>query len=478
MSSLPSLFAGGLATGLLAGTGSCAAVQGGLLVGIARSPARPRPRAPEGPTDAKKPPAPGAGDPPQSSAEAGTNPPAPAGHPADDPDPAGTAAPPGTTDRTQAQPHPAPDPAVTGAPPHQSPARNDTPPGTADKTQGSPRPAPDAHGTGTPPHRGPAASDTTLGETGEVGGVGEVGEAPASTRREAGSGGRAVAVFLAGRAASHVLMGGMLGALGSAVQPPPGVRAALLVLAGIVMIAFAVGLFRRGATASTCDCTPIAARTPGVPLAKAWADGVRTWRAAGLGAATILVPCGVTLSVEVLAVATGSAIGGAIIMAGFVAGTAPGLALLGLVVRRVARGRWARAAALAALVAGVWTGVAGLRLGGWLPAPAPEAASGAQTAAVMAIPQADGSQSVDVWVTERGYRPGMLTARAGVPTRLIVHTAHTTGCLRTLTVSGHDHALPATGITPIALGPHPPSTVHFACGMGMYQGFVTFRTVP
>ncbi|WP_449066460.1 urease accessory protein UreH domain-containing protein, partial [Planomonospora algeriensis] len=66
------------------------------------------------------------------------------------------------------------------------------------------------------------------------------------------------------------------------------------------------------------------------------------FRAAGRapGGATVLVPCGVTLSTEAVAVSSGSAVGGAAVMAGFAAGTAPAFALLGMVLRRVAATRW------------------------------------------------------------------------------------------------------------------------------------------
>src|SRR5439155_1975436 len=55
-----------------------------------------------------------------------------------------------------------------------------------------------------------------------------------------------------------------------------------------------------------------------------------------LGAATILVPCGVTLSVEALALTSGSPLAGAATMAVFVAGTSPLFAALGYAARKAA----------------------------------------------------------------------------------------------------------------------------------------------
>ena len=128
----------------------------------------------------------------------------------------------------------------------------------------------------------------------------------------AGGGRRVVPGFIAGRMASHVLAGALLGALGAVVRIPPAARAVLLVAAGAAVIVFAVRLIGKARHERSCSTGPPPAVTPASPA-----------RAAAVGAATILIPCGVTLSSEVIAVSSGSWLGGAAVMAGFVAGTAP-----------------------------------------------------------------------------------------------------------------------------------------------------------
>ncbi|MBG0813211.1 sulfite exporter TauE/SafE family protein [Planomonospora sp. ID82291] len=363
------LFTGGLAAGLAAGTASCTAAQGGLLAGLA-SGARRSPR--------------GRGTPGEPSGSGGA---------------------PGGTSRSRAAP---------------------------DGTPGGPNP--------------PAGG----GPSGTAGGV---------CRTPAGqSGPKAVALFLAGRLASHVAAGVLLGLVGSAVRLGPPVRAALLVAAGIAVAVFGLQSLVRG----SAPCPPVvsALRAGPAPSAR---------RAVLLGAATVLVPCGVTLSTEAVAVSSGSAAGGAAVMAGFAAGTAPAFALLGLVLRRVAATRLAALAGVAALVAGLWTAGSGLRLGGWLPSPG--GAVGAAAAASPVRPVgADGVQRIDVWATDRGYRPGIATARAGVPTEISFHLAGTPGCTRSLTVDGRDVALPAV----VRLAPRRPGSLRYVCSMGMYVGFITF----
>ncbi|MCG5216195.1 urease accessory protein UreH domain-containing protein [Streptosporangium soli] len=255
-----------------------------------------------------------------------------------------------------------------------------------------------------------------------------------------------VAVFVGGRFAAHVAAGALLGLLGSAVRLGPTARAVLLVLAGLLVIVFGTGLLRRGRRCAPEGDEP----APGLA------------RAAFLGALTILVPCGVTIGTEIIAVSTGSVLGGVAVMAGFVTGSSPALALLGLVVRRVATGRLALIGGIVALVAGLFTVASGLRLGGWLP----EAGGAAAATAVVR----GGTQTVTVWATDRGYRPGGVTARSGVPTEIVFRAQETAGCTRTVTINGRDLPLPGT----VRLPPQRPGTLRYACSMGMFVGFVKF----
>ncbi|MGN9837015.1 urease accessory protein UreH domain-containing protein [Nonomuraea sp. H19] len=258
------------------------------------------------------------------------------------------------------------------------------------------------------------------------------------TNRSHGRDPALVGWFLAGRLASYTLAGALLGLLGEAVSLPPHVRAALLVAAGITVIVFAVRLMRRG----HCAAPP--------------QGGVSRYKAPLLGAATILVPCGVTLGMELIAISSGSPLAGAAAMAGFVIGTAPAFALLGYVLRRLSRTRLARVAGAVAIAAGLWTIGAGLNLGGWLP----------RTAAPASAPA---SPTVTVWATRDGYRPAVVAAPAGVPVEIVFKLADR-GCTGTVAIGGRDVALPAT----VRLPPQPAGSLRYVCGMGMYAGFIEF----
>lgn len=291
--------------------------------------------------------------------------------------------------------------------------------------------------------------------------IGLAGRRDGGKRRSAGP---VVPAFIGGRLASHMVVGALLGLLGGVVRIPPEARAVLLVGAGTAVIVFAVRLIRNTGRAASCSSHHAPAPSPPVGgLARP-----APWMRAGLlGAATVLIPCGVTLSTEVIAVSSASWFGGAAVMAGFVTGTAPAFALLGVLVRRIASTRLAVIAAAAALVAGSVTVLAGLRLGGWLPdlgAPA-TATAGAQR-------RPDGTQVVTVWSTAEGYRPGVVSIEAGRPAEIVFRTLDNQGCTRTLTIQGRDITLPVTGEATVRLAPQGPGRLRYVCGMGMYAGFI------
>ncbi|MFF5245532.1 sulfite exporter TauE/SafE family protein [Streptosporangium sp. NPDC000095] len=341
------------------------------------------------------------------------------------------------------------------------------------------------------------------GETGGTGGDGKDGGAGAGP-----SGPVVVALFLAGRLGSHVVAGALLGLAGSAVLLGPQVRAALLVAAGIAVAGFGIRMFGRG---PRTGCHPGVA-SGGRTSRRGGVSGITgitritapAPRALALGAATILLPCGVTLGIETVAVSSGSVLGGGAVMAGFVVGTTPAFALLGLVLRRAATTRLAALAGVAALATGLWTISSGLSLGGWLPgsggpamaagAPAgtarnpmagatdeagaadgpaggiPDGPAGTTGDQARAAVHSGGVQRIDIWATDRGYRPGVVTARAGFPTELVFHLVGAPGCTRTLTIDGRDVTLPAT----VRLGARDAGSLRYVCSMGMYVGFIRF----
>lgn len=288
--------------------------------------------------------------------------------------------------------------------------------------------------------------------------------------------------FLAAKLVSHTLLGAGLGLVGDAVEVDFRTRALLQILAGVLMVGMAAHLLGLRALGRLVPQPP--ARW--AALVRRHARSATAGAPAVLGLLSVLIPCGVTLSVEFLAVASGSALRGAAIMAAFVVGTAPLFAVLGYVARRSAtllRGQLAKVAAVAVLVTGLVSINAGLALSGsdttlaslWTSVAGRGTAAPGDGAAAAAVPlSADGAQDVVVMVGDGGYSPAVVRVRAGVATRVTFRTSGTQGCTRTLVVPSLKlgRQLPATGDTTLELGALAPGRLRYTCGMGMYSGAI------
>jgi sulfite exporter TauE/SafE len=280
--------------------------------------------------------------------------------------------------------------------------------------------------------------------------------------------------FLLGKLAAYTVLGALLGALGGVVQLSPGTRTWLQIGAGLLIITFGLaqlGLpgFRR-----------IVVEPPAswMRLVRNRARSQAALAPTLLGVATVLLPCGVTLSVEALALATGSPLQGAAIMGVFVVGTSPLFAILGYAARKAAtvwRGRLVAATGIAVVAMGLYTLNGGLELAGSPLAGSRilETVSGTATADTTTTTVTDGHQEVVITASDSGYSPRTVAIKAGIPTTLIVRSDGAAGCVRSFVIRDTQTVLPESGDTRIDLGTLTAGTLRYACGMGMYTGAIT-----
>lgn len=144
-----------------------------------------------------------------------------------------------------------------------------------------------------------------------------------ATYAQAGSGARPQVLFHVGRFGGFVVLGGLLGILGSAVRIGVYGSTILGVVVSVVMLILGIHLL---------ELTP---RVRALTLSRGLFDRL-TSRAGSagsyaplmLGIATFFLPCGFTQSMQVVALSSGSAVSGALTMGAFALGTFPVLALL------------------------------------------------------------------------------------------------------------------------------------------------------
>jgi plastocyanin len=192
-----------------------------------------------------------------------------------------------------------------------------------------------------------------------------------------------------------------------------------------------------------------------------------------LGFLTIFVPCGVTQSMEVLAINLGNPVQGALIMFAFVLGTTPLFVALGLAMVKFSEGWRVQFLRLAAVVL---IGMSLYSVNGVLTVlDAPIAwnnlVSASSRGAVPAT-QTDQMQQVTINVLNSGYAPRSVVVQVGKPVELTLVTNETYSCAVAFTFKefGISTFLEPTGRKTFTFTPTQKGTFTYTCSMGMYTG--------
>lgn len=289
-----------------------------------------------------------------------------------------------------------------------------------------------------------------------------------------------VAGFLGGKLVSHALVGGLLGGIGTAVQLSPQGRATMQVGAGLLIVCFGLAQLNVPGFRELTVSPPASM----LRLVRGRARSSSALAPAILGLSTVLIPCGVTLSVMALALTSGSAAYGAATMAVFVVGTSPLFALIGYAAHKAAtawKQQLAFATGLALLVAGLYSLNGGLTLAGSplaarnLPRTLGFAEAKADSSTVETAP--DGVQQAVITVRPGEFAPENVLVKAGVPTTLVFRSDNAFGCVLALVIPtlGVQTVLPENGDTEIDAGVLKPGQIDYSCSMGMYGGSVTVK---
>ena len=291
-----------------------------------------------------------------------------------------------------------------------------------------------------------------------------------------------VAGFLLGKLLILTLAGLILGSFGSFIALDARIGGEAQLVAAAIMIVFGLG------AAGVPGFNEIQF-TPPASWTRVVRKSTRSQSAFGpfmLGLATILIPCGVTISMMLIAATAGSAVAGGAVMAVFVLGTAPMFTAYGFLTQRyvdpdsrrmaiamgsvvVALGLFTLNASMTALASPITAqkivAVASTYFGPQSTAAAPVAPA--------PVP-VNGVQVLKIDATSGGYSPQSISARAGVPTKVMFHTDNTRSCIvyTVFPSLGKQVALPNSGDTEIDLGTLAAGEIPISCSMGMYTGTI------
>ncbi len=287
-----------------------------------------------------------------------------------------------------------------------------------------------------------------------------------------------VLMFLAAKLFSHTVLGFFLGGLGATLVISLEVQLVLQVFTALFMLATALNFL---------DAHPIFRRLAFQPpaflrrLLKKQSHNQHWFAPAVLGLLSIFIPCGVTQSMEILAVATGSPVQGALIMGTFVLGTAPIFALLGIATAKLSES-WQNlfnktaAAVLIALAVYSFNGVLlvldspiTINKIAWFFS---EERFSQQRSERKQAQLVDGVQKIQIDIVNNGYLPKQFTVKQGVPVELTLANGNVYSCAQAFVFREFDIStvVRANSEQSFTFTPMEKGKFAFSCSMGMYSG--------
>lgn len=284
--------------------------------------------------------------------------------------------------------------------------------------------------------------------------------------------------FLLAKLVSHTILGFLLGTLGSVITLSLGVRLFFQTFTALFMFATAMNLL---------NVHPIfryVAFQPPKFLQRMIRDTSKSkalFAPAVLGFMTIFIPCGVTQAMEVLAINSGNAIQGAMIMFAFVLGTSPLFAGLGLLTARLSEGWYQRFAKFAAIVLiamsvygfnGVMVVLDSPITLQSISSPITYFFSEQRFSQSQTTETVEGVQKVTIQVIDSGYSPNYIKVAKGTPVELTLQSDNVYSCALSFVFKEFNIKtfLDSTDTQSFTFTPDKSGKFRFTCSMGMYSG--------
>lgn len=296
------------------------------------------------------------------------------------------------------------------------------------------------------------------------------------SRQEKNSQKSAVTLFLIGKLVSHTILGVLLGLLGSSIIISPKLQGWMQIAAGLFMLITVGRLLEIHPIFRNFVITPPKSIFR-ILRAKSINDGFLS--SSLLGFLTVLIPCGVTQAMMLLAVSSGNAFVGGFIMLGFVLGTSPVFFALGIASAQIFKKRSLKyVAALAIFILAVTSINTGQILRGsvhtlqnYYFAATDQTGKDGTVKAIAAVND-EGKQNVKIDVNNNGYTSDTRTLKVGVPVNLILISNNVRGCSRAFTIPEYNISkiLPQSGTTNLEFTPTKKGRLTYTCSMGMYTG--------
>lgn len=296
-----------------------------------------------------------------------------------------------------------------------------------------------------------------------------------------------VGAFIIAKLVAYTILGFLLGAFGGALNISAETQIWMQAISGAYMIAVALNLLNIHPIFRYVIFQPPRFLTR---LVRNQSKSKELFAPAVLGAMTIFIPCGTTLAMEALAISSGNAFSGMLIMFFFILGTVPlffGLGSLTSILGDKFRSRFLRIAAILVMYLGV-TSLNGALVAGGSPVTLQkiyesspveislggnlQADSGVGTNVGTNIE--NGTQSAKITITPRGYSPNYLKVKQGVPLNLSLESKDAYNCAAAFRIPSlklGKNVQPNTTEL-LQFTPKEKGKIAFTCSMGMYTGTI------
>lgn len=291
-----------------------------------------------------------------------------------------------------------------------------------------------------------------------------------SMSKQWGDGAKPHLLFNTGRVISYGVFGAVLGAIGSRFQISLAFSAVLVIAVSLLMIV--LGLQMLG--------VKVARKLQfGLPkLVTRYVADERNFRGRYMpflmGAATFLLPCGFTITAQSLALLSGNALQGGLIMLAFVLGTTPALLLIGFSsVKFSQKPHWAyqfsRIAGILVLFFALYNLNFQLNVLGIT------SLSDSAIRIEGLAPVVGGKQILKMEASAQGYKPNYFKVKVGLPVRWEITDSGTSGCTNAIISRGlfeGEIRLTPGQVSVKEFTPQKPGRYKFSCWMGMVTGVI------
>jgi sulfite exporter TauE/SafE len=288
-----------------------------------------------------------------------------------------------------------------------------------------------------------------------------------------------VFTFLLSKIIAYSLLGFILGFIGSVLVISPKIAA---------LFQLFIGLFLLATAGRILDIHPIFRYFVIQPpkfiykLAKNQSKNSNLFAPIVLGVLTILMPCGVTQAIMIVALGTANPVQSALIMFAFVLGTSPVFFVLGISISKLIKHKVFNyiSAGIILIFAIISLNSAMGLLGSshtlqnyWKVITGNTYSGVAKSASITS-----GYQEATIYVKSNGYTSDVSNLKLGVPVKLKVVTNNVYSCSRAFTIPAFNISkiLPATGEEIIEFTPNKLGRLAYSCSMGMYTG--SFNVIP